>query len=147
MPVGTRPDEAPVVDAGDAQSREWELAAVMPPPERTADDPAPAEFVQLAQWMARDLIGYGTVRGLQVAIDDSPGANPRIRVEPGVAVSPRGQMIWAHDTTEADGRFRMEGLKPATYSLNINAKDQPAPRDHQTVTITRITTAAPLPRR
>lgn len=54
------------------------------------------EFAYLSgrdQWMARDLIGYGTVRGLQVAIDDSPGANPRIRVEPGVAVSPRGQMI------------------------------------------------------
>jgi hypothetical protein len=54
------------------------------------------EFAYLSgrdQWMARDLIGYGTVRGLKVTIEDTPGANPRVRVDPGVAVSPRGQMI------------------------------------------------------
>lgn len=53
------------------------------------------EFAYLSgrdQWLARDLIGYGTVRGLKVRLeDDEKGA--RIAVEPGVAVSPRGQMI------------------------------------------------------
>lgn len=53
------------------------------------------EFAYLSgrdQWMARDLIGYGTVRGLKISVDtDAKG--PRVVVEPGVAVSPRGQMI------------------------------------------------------
>lgn len=53
------------------------------------------EFAYLSgrdQWMARDLIGYGTVRGLKVALD-SDAKGPRVVIEPGVAVSPRGQMI------------------------------------------------------
>ncbi|HSK62845.1 MAG TPA: hypothetical protein VK893_03360 [Pyrinomonadaceae bacterium] len=54
------------------------------------------EFAYLAgrdQWMARDLIGYGTVRGLNVRIEVDATKGPRVAVEPGVAVSPRGQMI------------------------------------------------------
>jgi hypothetical protein len=54
------------------------------------------EFAYLSgrdQWMARDLIGYGTVRGLQVTIDEDISKGPRVVVDPGVAVSPRGQMI------------------------------------------------------
>ena len=54
------------------------------------------EFAYLSgrdQWMARDLIGYGTVRGLRVKIEKDTVKGPRVEVEPGVAVSPRGQMI------------------------------------------------------
>lgn len=54
------------------------------------------EFAYLAgrdQWMVRDLIGYGTVRGLNVRIEVDATKGPRVAVEPGVAVSPRGQMI------------------------------------------------------
>src|ERR1041385_7960665 len=54
------------------------------------------EFAYLSgrdQWMARDLIGYGTVRGLSVTSDIDPEKGPRVMVEPGVAVSPGGQMI------------------------------------------------------
>lgn len=54
------------------------------------------EFAYLSgrdQWMARDLIGYGTVRGLKVGVDVDPARGPRVVVEPGAAVSPRGQMI------------------------------------------------------
>src|SRR5882762_8887807 len=54
------------------------------------------EFAYLSgrdQWMARDLIGYGTVRGLKVAVDVDATKGPRVVVEPGVAASPRGQMI------------------------------------------------------
>lgn len=44
------------------------------------------------KWMARDLIGYGTVSGLRISHDiDVKG--PRVVVSPGVAVSPCGQMI------------------------------------------------------
>ena len=54
------------------------------------------EFAYLSgrdQWLARDLIGYGTVRGLKVNLEVDATKGPRIAVESGVAVSPRGQMI------------------------------------------------------
>jgi len=54
------------------------------------------EFAYLSgrdQWMARDLIGYGTVSGLKVATETDSAKGPRVIVTPGVAVSPRGQMI------------------------------------------------------
>src|SRR5437867_657862 len=44
------------------------------------------------QWMARDLIGYGTVCGLQVTKEaDAKGL--RVAVTEGVAVTPRGQLV------------------------------------------------------
>lgn len=54
------------------------------------------EFAYLSgrdQWLAHDLIGYGSVRGLKVGIEIDAEKGPRAVVEPGVAVSPRGQMI------------------------------------------------------
>lgn len=54
------------------------------------------EFAYLSgrdQWMVRDLIGYGTVRGLRVRTEVDTEKGPRVLVEPGVAVSPSGQMI------------------------------------------------------
>jgi hypothetical protein len=53
------------------------------------------EFTYLSergQWLARDLSGYGTVSGLAVTIEDSDKGK-RVAVSPGVAVSPRGQLI------------------------------------------------------
>ncbi|HSF33663.1 MAG TPA: hypothetical protein VLK82_24755, partial [Candidatus Tectomicrobia bacterium] len=53
------------------------------------------EFAYLSgrdQWLARDLLGYGTVWGLRVSTEiESRG--PRLVVDSGVAVSPRGQLI------------------------------------------------------
>lgn len=53
------------------------------------------EFAYLSardRWAARDLVGYGTARGLKVRADeDSKG--PRVVVEPGVAVTPSGQLV------------------------------------------------------
>ncbi len=49
------------------------------------------EFAYLSgrdQWLARDLIGFGTVNGLQVEINGL-----EIIVQPGVALSPAGQLI------------------------------------------------------
>ena len=54
------------------------------------------EFAYLSgrdQWLARDLIGYGTVRGLNVAVEVDAIKGPRVVVEAGVALSPRGQLI------------------------------------------------------
>jgi hypothetical protein len=44
------------------------------------------------QWMCRDLLGYGTVSGLSVTIAvDATG--PRVIVNAGVAVTPRGELV------------------------------------------------------
>jgi hypothetical protein len=54
------------------------------------------EFAYLSgrdQWLARDLIGYGTVRGLNVAVEVDAIKGPRVVVEAGVALNPRGQLI------------------------------------------------------
>jgi hypothetical protein len=53
------------------------------------------EFAYLSnrdRWLARDLIGYGTVSGLRVWIEDTADG-PRVVVEPGVAVTPRGELV------------------------------------------------------
>ena len=53
------------------------------------------EFAYLSgrdQWLARDLIGYGTVNGLRVRIEEDD-KGPRVLIEPGAALSPRGQLI------------------------------------------------------
>src|SRR5918998_2923582 len=53
------------------------------------------EFAYLAgrdQWLARELLGYGTASGLEVGVEIENAA-PQVLVTPGVAVSPRGQLI------------------------------------------------------
>src|SRR5690242_18849765 len=44
------------------------------------------------QAFGRELIGYGTVSGLQVTLQND-ARGPRLMVSPGVALSPRGQTI------------------------------------------------------
>src|SRR6185369_13871257 len=54
------------------------------------------EFAYLSgrdRWILRDLIGYGTARGLKVGTELDVAKGPRVVVEPGVAVSPSGQLI------------------------------------------------------
>jgi hypothetical protein len=53
------------------------------------------EFAYLSgrdQWLARDLLGYGTVTGLDVGIEIESGG-PQVSVTQGVALSPRGRLI------------------------------------------------------
>jgi hypothetical protein len=53
------------------------------------------EFAYLSgrdQWLARDLLGYGTVWGLRV-FTETESRGPRVVVDSGVALSPRGQLI------------------------------------------------------
>ena len=45
------------------------------------------------RWMARDLIGYGTVSGLNVTVEKDESSQWQIKVTAGVAVSPNGQLI------------------------------------------------------
>jgi hypothetical protein len=58
------------------------------------------EFTYLSalnQWLTRDLIGYGTVSGLQVTLSDTTPvtatSNPQINVSSGVAITPPGQLV------------------------------------------------------
>lgn len=46
-----------------------------------------------SQWQLRDLIGYGTARGLRAHFENDGTKGPRVIVDAGVAVSPGGQMI------------------------------------------------------
>ncbi len=53
------------------------------------------EFTYLSardRWLARDLLGYGTVCGLQVTAD-AEAKGPRVKVSSGAALSPAGQLI------------------------------------------------------
>ncbi len=53
------------------------------------------EFAYLSnrdQWLTRDTIGYGTACGLKVSIE-TDARGPRISIAPGIAISPRGQLI------------------------------------------------------
>src|SRR5262245_51930228 len=45
------------------------------------------------QWQARDLIGYGTARGLRVHFENDGAKGPRVVVDAGGALSPRRQLI------------------------------------------------------
>jgi hypothetical protein len=54
------------------------------------------EFAYLSghdHWLGRDLLGYGTVWGLRVTIEDG-SRGPEVSVTPGAALSPRGQLIY-----------------------------------------------------
>lgn len=54
------------------------------------------EFAYLAgrdRWLARDALGYGTVSGLSVRVENDTEKGPQVMVEPGTAISPRGQLI------------------------------------------------------
>lgn len=54
------------------------------------------EFGYLAgrdRWLARDAIGYGTISGLKVTVEEDAEKGARVMVEPGVAITPRGQLV------------------------------------------------------
>src|SRR5919112_3481357 len=63
------------------------------------------EFAYLSgrdQWLARDLVGYGTVSGLAVSVAYDADARAEVVITPGAALSPRGQLIRVTPTQCAD---------------------------------------------
>jgi hypothetical protein len=44
------------------------------------------------KWIVRDFLGYGTLSGLAVSLEDT-AEGPRVRVTPGAAAAPSGQLI------------------------------------------------------
>jgi hypothetical protein len=45
------------------------------------------------KWIVRDFLGYGTLSGLAVSVEDDGTNGPRVRVTPGAAAAPSGQLI------------------------------------------------------
>lgn len=87
------------------------------------------EFAYLAgrdRWLARDCLGYGTVAGLAVSVEQNAGTgDTEVVVTAGTAVSPRGQLIkvaptqcaslnkWLANATDAQAVKDQLGLPPA----------------------------------
>ena len=45
------------------------------------------------KWIVRDFLGYGTLSGLAVAVDNDGAKGPRVRVSAGAGAAPSGQLI------------------------------------------------------
>jgi hypothetical protein len=88
-----------------------------------------AYHAQRPQWLVRDLVGYGTVWGLQVS-QRTGARGPEVVVSSGVALNPRGQFIrvapaqcaplndWLAGRT-ADVLARKQGAGPNVFSLTL----------------------------
>ena len=79
------------------------------------------EFTYLAgrdQWLARELLGYGTVSGLQVSADLEHDS-PTVFVEPGVALSPGGQLIRVPLTQCAHLNAWLNGQQSYVQNLSL----------------------------
>lgn len=88
------------------------------------------EFAYLSgrdQWLARDLIGYGTVSGLKVR-KEKDDKGPRVLIEPGVALSPRGQLI---RVTPAQCAYLNPWLAANKEKLNQHITQQGSPSSDQ----------------
>jgi hypothetical protein len=54
------------------------------------------EYAYLAgrgQWAARESIGYGTLSGLRISVEDAGASGPRLRVSSGTALVPSGKLV------------------------------------------------------
>ncbi len=86
------------------------------------------EFAYLAgrdQWLARDAIGYGTLSGLGVHVEQGGADGPRLRVAPGSALAVSGKLIcvpadqccvlnkWLAKPENASTVTRLLGASPA----------------------------------
>ncbi len=94
------------------------------------------EFAYLAgrnRWTLRDAVGFGTLSGLKIRTEKDGDKGWRVMVEPGVAVSPRGQLIcvstpqcaylnqWlaAADVKELTEHIKRENTSPPTDNISL----------------------------
>lgn len=86
------------------------------------------EFAYLSgrdRWLARDALGYGTVSGLSVRIEEDAEKGQRVMVTPGVAISPRGQLICVSATQCAYLNQWLAAAKPEDLLEWINDAGSP----------------------
>ena len=96
------------------------------------------EFAYLAnrdRWIVRDLLGYGTVSGLRVWIEDDGAKGPRVVVEPGVAVTPRGELVRVPVAQCAHLNEWLAGADQVSYLVNRPGPASP-PGDRVDVYVT-----------
>lgn len=67
------------------------------------------------KWIVRDFLGYGTVSGLAVSLEDDGDTGPRVRVTAGSAAAPSGQLICV-------GRDQCGSLNPWMAQSEIGKK-------------------------
>lgn len=84
------------------------------------------------KWIVREFLGYGTLSGLAVTVE-SDANGPRVRVTPGAAAAPSGQLICV-------GREQCGSLNPWLQRPEVIAKlhtltDGTADPDHTTLTL------------
>jgi hypothetical protein len=87
------------------------------------------EFAYLGgrdRWMAREALGYGTVSGLRVRAESGEN-EPRVMVEPGVAISPRGQLICVPTAQCAYLNQWLAAAKPEELSKWLQPVDESPP--------------------
>jgi hypothetical protein len=92
------------------------------------------EFTYLSErdrWLARDLLGYGTAWGLAVTTQLS-ARGPEVRVSPGVAVSPRGQLL---RVTPAQCASLNDWLASRTQEVDARLPANPPPGTRLPVSI------------
>lgn len=84
------------------------------------------------KWIVREFLGYGTLSGLAVTLETDANG-PRVRVTPGAAAAPSGQLICV-------GREQCGSLNPWLQRAEVIAKlhtltDGTADPDHTTLTL------------
>lgn len=103
------------------------------------------EFAYLSgrdHWLARDMLGYGTMSGLRVFIE-SDATGPRVAVSPGTAASPCGQLIrvpsaqcaflndWLKlDKTKSDLATRLSSPPASSVRLYVVLSYRECPTDN-----------------
>lgn len=90
------------------------------------------DFVQEQAWhtarrheLAREVLGYGTVRGLQVSLEPG-GGRPRVRVAPGLAYTPSGAPVCVGSEQCCDINDWLQ-KHWAQLPASVNGPVQPAP--------------------
>lgn len=87
------------------------------------------EFAYLSgrdRWMTREALGYGTVSGLRVRVE-ADKSDYRVMIEPGVAISPRGQLICVSSAQCAYLNQWLAAAKPEELNDWVKPVDESPP--------------------
>jgi hypothetical protein len=85
------------------------------------------------KWIVRDFLGYGTLSGLAISVEDN-ASGPRIRVTPGAAATPSGQLICVG--REQCGALNTWLARPEIQEeLRKRAEAKPSDKEHLSLSV------------
>jgi hypothetical protein len=87
------------------------------------------EFAYLSgrdRWMTREALGYGTVSGLSVRVEEDE-SDFRVVIEPGVAITPRGQLVCVSSAQCAFLNQWLAAAKPEELNEYVKAIGDDSP--------------------